>query len=186
MKAQQAGVAERVYGCHVSLQEIGYGRWPAEKGHLFDGLYANFGGLNTIGQWRPLARALAGLVRPGGQVVLVPMGPVCPWEVGWYLLHGQVKIALRRAGRVATAAIGATTIPVWYPSAGQLRREFQPWFRPRQTESLGLWLPPSYLSHLVNRWPRLFARLDRLEQKTAHLTGGWGDHYISIFERVKG
>jgi hypothetical protein len=112
------------------------------------------------------------------------MGPFCPWEIGWYLLHGQPRVALRRFGRSAPARIGDTTIPVYYPSAGRLRRDFAPWFRHLQTLSLGLWLPPSYLEHLVKRWVGLFGRLNRFEQWTASFTKGWGDHYIIVLERL--
>jgi hypothetical protein len=44
-------------------------------------------------------------------------------------------------------------------------------------------LPPSYLEHLVVRRPGLFNRLARLERRTAHLTGGWGDHYVLVLQR---
>lgn len=150
----------------------------------FAGVYSNFGGLNTIGEWQPLAEALAKIVRPGGKVILVPMGPFCPWEIGWYLLHGQPKTAFRRFRSQTTATIGQTTIPIWYPSAKRLRADFAPWFRHLSTESLELWLPPSYLDHFVKRWPNFFTKLNQVEQATAHLTRGWGDHYVIIFERV--
>jgi SAM-dependent methyltransferase len=167
----------------VSLQEISGLRSPV-SGHLFDGALSNFGGLNTIGEWRSLAAALAEIVRPGGAVILVPMGPFCPWEILWYLGHGQPQQALRRFRRNgASAKIGDATIPIWYPSARQLRADFSPWFQHLYTESLELWLPPSYLDHFVNQWPGFFRRLNQFEKATAHLTGGWGDHYIIIFER---
>ncbi|HXV44768.1 MAG TPA: hypothetical protein VEC96_17025, partial [Anaerolineae bacterium] len=150
----------------------------------FDGVFSNFGGLNTIGEWRSLAAALAEIVRPGGSVILVPMGPFCPWEILWYLAHGQPKQAFRRFLRKGAAAkIGQAMIPIWYPSAKQLRADFSPWFQHRCTESLELWLPPTYLDHFVNRWPGFFQRLNEVEKATARLTGGWGDHYIIIFER---
>ncbi|NJN95713.1 MAG: hypothetical protein HC875_17170, partial [Anaerolineales bacterium] len=119
-----------------------------------------------------------------GTVILVPMGPFCPWEIGWYLAHGQPRQALRRFSRNgAPAKIGAAVIPIWYPSAGRLRADFAPWFTHQETHSLELWLPPSYLDHFVNRWPGLFRRLNRFENATARLTGGWGDHYIIVFKR---
>jgi hypothetical protein len=58
-----------------------------------------------------------------------------------------------------------------------------PWFTHQETQSLELWLPPSYLGHFVNRRPGLFRRLNRFEEATARLTGGWGDHYIIVFRR---
>ena len=150
----------------------------------FSGILSNFGGLNTIADLRPLAQALAPLVKPGGKAVLVPMGPVCPWEVAWYGLHGDVKRAMRRFRGRATAHIGPTTIPIWYPSARQVRQAFSPWFHHIQTESLGFFLPPSYLEHLVHRWPRLFRALNHLDQSTARLWRGWGDHVIIILQRI--
>lgn len=198
-KAQQAGVTERVTAVQLSLQELlavssqqsaissqlsnPRSSLLAPRSSLFDGIYSNFGGLNTIGDFSALAKTLSGLVRPGGKVVLVPMGPVCPWETGWHLLHGEFGVAVRRWRKTAVAKIGPDVIPIWYPSTQQLKKTFAPWFRHLQTLTLGLWLPPSYLDHLVNRWPRLFTRLNQFEKSTAHLTKGWGDHYIIIFEK---
>jgi SAM-dependent methyltransferase len=189
VKAQQAGVSERVTAVQLTLQEIADTDYqsPITDHRLpitsYNGAFSNFGGLNTIGDWRPLAENLAQRVRPGGKAVLVVMGPLCPWEVGWHLLHGEWGTAVRRFKDHSTATIGNHTIPIWYPAARRLRRDFAPWFRHLHTQSLGLWLPPSYLGHLVERRPRLFARLNRLETKTAYLTGGWGDHYILLLER---
>jgi SAM-dependent methyltransferase len=192
-KAEGAGEqgsrgAGKVEVKQVSLQEVAGGYFGGRQstvGGRFDGVFSNFGGLNTIGEWRLLTAALAEIVRPGGMVILVPMGPFCPWEIFWYLAHGQPQQAFRRFARSgASARIGGSVIPIWYPLAGRLRRDFAPWFSHVETQSLELWLPPSYLDHWVNKWPGLFTRLNRFEQATARLTGGWGDHYITIFERI--
>jgi SAM-dependent methyltransferase len=184
----------------VSLQEVAEGYFgglpsaacPATPsggsvewvGGRFDGVFANFGGLNTIAEWQSLAEALAKVVKPGGQVILVPLGPICPWEMIWYLAHGQPRVAFRRLARAGIPAkIGDSLIPIWYPSARRLRSDFGPWFTHVETQSLELWLPPSYLDHFVNQWPGFFARLNQFEKATARLTGGWGDHYIIIFKR---
>lgn len=171
----------QVWQC--SLQEIANRNYPFPAGP-YDGLLSNFGGLNTIANWQELARTLAELLRPGAIAVLVPMGPVCPWEILWYGLHGQWRLALRRFRQPAPANIGGTIIPIWYPSARQLRQSFAPWFHHLATSSLGLWLPPSYLEHLARSRPELFHRLNKIEQKTARFTKGWGDHYITLFQRV--
>ncbi len=195
VKAKQAGVSDRVTAVTLSLQEIVENRNPYAVNRKpitdhglriadYDGAFSNFGGLNTINEWRPLAEGLARLVKPGGKVVLVVMGPWCPWEFGWHLLHGEWGTAVRRFRASAPAAIGNDTIPIWYPPARRLRREFAPWFHHLHTESLGLWLPPSYLGHLVDRWPCLFTRLNQWERHTARLTGGWGDHYILVLQKM--
>jgi SAM-dependent methyltransferase len=181
VKAQQNNLSDHITPHHLSLQKLP--THYALRNTQYDGAFSNFGGLNTLSGWRPLAAALARLVRPGGHLVLVPMGPVCPWEIGWYGLHGQWKTAVRRWRQPATARIGPSLIPVWYPSARRLRQDFAPWFECVHVESLGLWLPPSYLAPWVERRPRLFAALNRLEDKTARLSPGWGDHYIMVLGR---
>jgi SAM-dependent methyltransferase len=179
-KSQQANLSHLITPVQRSFQEIIDRQEPEGT---YDGALSNFGGLNTLEVWRPLAAALAQRLRPGGSLVLVPMGPVCPWEVGWYGLHGDWRRALRRFRQPATARIGTELIPIWYPPARRLRQAFSPWFACVSVESLGLWLPPSYLGHWVERWPRLFAHLCRLETKTARITGGWGDHFIMVLRR---
>ena len=183
-KARAASLGERITLQQLSLQQISAGQSsPLPLHGPYDGVFSNFGGLNNTGEWRALAETLGGLVRHGGQVVLVVMGPICPWEIGWHLLHGEARRAFRRLDGAATATVGDREVPVWYPSPRCLRRDFSPWFRHLDTESLGLWLPPSYLGHLVARWPRLFAWLDRVERASGGLSLGWGDHYIAVFER---
>lgn len=204
-KAEAAGVSNQIEVVQISLQEIGdpptvrdsssfvlrplpvsSGRRTAVSGQLFDGVFSNFGGLNTIGRWGALAESLATIIRPGGTAILVPMGPFCPWEILWHAGHGQLQTAFRRWQNSAPAQIGEATIPIWYPSASRLRADFAPWFKHLHTESLGLWLPPSYLDQFVNRWPKFFAALNKVEKATARLTKSWGDHFIIIFQRRRG
>lgn len=188
-KAEMVDVADLITIQKCSLQEIIGGEFkqcPSSAiRHPFDGAFSNFGGLNTISDWRGLAASLSTLVKPGGMVILVLMGPVCAWEMAWYAGRGRFRTAFRRFGDSASAQVGEAVIPVWYPSAKKLRVDFSPWFEHVETASLGLWLPPSYLGHLVDRWPNFFAQLNRLEQATARLTTGWGDHYVSVFSRRK-
>jgi len=182
-KVRQAELEERVQVHHCSLQQLVAG--PPSWATDLDGVFSNFGGLNTINEWGPLAQALAGQVQQGGWALLVVMGPVCPWEIGWHLLHGQIRRAGRRLRQPAQARVGGQTIPIWYPSPRQLARAFMPWFRAEQTWSLGLWLPPTYLGHLIEGRPRLAATLSQIEQATAPFTAGWGDHYILLLRRTK-
>lgn len=177
-----AGLEALVTIRRQSLQELTAKAWPVPA--PFDGAFSNFGGLNTIAGWSSLARSLASAVRPGGKLVLVPMGPLCPWEVAWHLFHGDKRTALRRLRQPATARIGQAEISIWYPSQSQLKRALSPWFTHLKTYGLGLLLPPSYLVHLVERRPALFRGLNHLEAVIAPISGGWGDHYVSIFSRT--
>lgn len=182
-KVAEAGLEDRVQVFPVPLQAITDDPAALPIPTYYTGVLSNFGGLNTINAWDQLAAVLAQLVVPWGKLVLVPMGPACPWEIGWYLLRRQPQIALRRFRQPAIAQIGESHIPIWYPSAGHLRRAFAPWFSHLSTRSLGLWLPTSSLSRLVDKAPRLFTLINRLERATARLTMGWGDHYVMVLER---
>ncbi|MFQ5854084.1 MAG: class I SAM-dependent methyltransferase [Anaerolineae bacterium] len=203
-KAERAGVTDQVSLARLDLLEIRDWRLEIEAvddpisnlhspfSHLqspissFDGAFSNFGALNCLPDRRPIAEALAQWVRPGGRVVLVVMGPLCPWEVVWHLAHGEVRAAFRRfrSGVVAHVGGGATA-RVWYPSPRRLRAEFAPYFRHLETVGIGALLPPSYLNHLVERWPRLFKTLATLERRLGHVfPWPWlNDHYLTVCER---
>lgn len=180
-KADRLGLDAYIQVKHLPLQDVA----TSDFQEPFDGVFSNFGGLNTIGEWDGLAKWLAGVIRPGGKAVLVPMGPICPIETLWYLLRGQPKVAMRRFNQPALAQIGNTQIPIWYPSARRFKKVFDPHFRSIRTMSLGLFLPPSYLGHWVDSRPGLFDHLNKLEQTLTPLTGGWGDHYILVLERKR-
>jgi len=152
----------------------------------FDGALSNFGALNCVGDLQSVAELLGNSVRPGGRVVLVVMGPWCPWEIAWYAAHGQFRDALRRlrSGGI-DAFVGGRPLHVWYPPVGRLGKVFAPWFRHQGTFGIGALLPPPYLGDLVTRWPRLFRRLNEAEER---VSGWWpwnrlNDHYLVEFER---
>ncbi len=185
-KVEAAGLADRVTFARLDLanpliEEATGGR---NDEMLFDVAFSNFGGLNVLDDWRPLAEFLAARLKPAGRVMLVVMGPACPWEILWHMAHAQPRAAMRRLRQPAMFQVDdQTAIPIWYPLARRLRRDFASWFDHLHTESLGFWLPPGYLAHLVERHPRVFAHLDLLDRRTARLFRDWGDHYIIILRK---
>ena len=163
-KAEMAGVLERTTFVQLDLAEIRdwkleIGDWRLEIEQLespisnlqsliskYDGAFSNFGALNCLPDRRPVAEALAQWVRPGGQVVLVVMGPLCPWEVIWHLGHGEARTAFRRFRSGIEAHTGEdVTVRVWYPTPRRLRADFATHFRHLETAGIGALLPPSYL-----------------------------------------
>lgn len=191
-KAVAAGLDGQIVTTPLDLSQLG--DWPSTfarsrhpgAGGLYDAVLANFGVLNCLPERRTLAAALAQWVRPGGHVVLVVMSPCCPWEIAWYTAHGQLRTAFRRCRSGVEASLGeGASVRVWYPSPRRLQLEFAPYFRPVEMAGIGVLLPPSYLAHLVDRWPRLFARLAGWEPRLAgHFPWTWlNDHYLMIFER---
>lgn len=149
----------------------------------FDGVLSNFGGLNCVGDLSAVARSLSAILRPRARAVLCLMGPLVPWEWGWYLAHGQPRKALRRLRRGGTAWRGLT---IRYPPVGHVRRAFAPYFRQTRVSAVGALVPPSYAEGWADRHPRLLAALDSCERRIETLPPlPWlADHYIIELERV--
>lgn len=179
-KAEAAAVTDR-----VRFERVDLANWrPAPPTPAYDGAYADFGGINTLPEWRRLGDALATVVRPGGKVLLVPMGRWCPWEVGHYLVRIDPAQAFRRwGGGPSRCSVGDTEVSTWYPTVGRLVHDLSPAFDHLWSRSLGLFLPPSYLGHWVTRLPVLFRWLDRVEETFARVTGRLGDHLLVCFVR---
>ncbi len=153
----------------------------------FDGALSNFGALNCVADLRPVAKALARLIRPGGHVALVIMGPWCPWEMLWHAAHGDLTRAGRRLRRDgAIARLGGEDVRVYYPPPGQLAETFAPCFDVVGLRGIGVLLPPTYLDGLVERHPGLFERLAQWEERVAHtrVAGLLNDHYLIEIRRM--
>jgi hypothetical protein len=187
-KAADAGVSECVTFRQVDVRDLR--RW--DPGFVFDGMLSNFGVLNCVSDWQSVGTATACWMRPGARAVLVVMGPLCPWEIGWHILHGEVGRALRRfrAGEEARLEPG-TNVVTWYPSPRRLRAamaegEAAP-FRHVETMGIGALLPPTDLHHLVDRWPALFEALAALEGRwRTRFPWTWlNDHYLMVLERAR-
>jgi len=185
-KIERTGTADRIGLYHLDIAALGVQLAGLEDHITFDGAYSNFGALNCVDNRSVLARALARRVRSGGRVLLVVMGPACPWEVMAHLSRLRVRAAFRRLRQGGQAALAAgSAIRVWYPSPRRLRREFQPWFRHLDTVGIGVLLPPTDFRHLVDRWPCFFASMAAIERRVAGtFPATWlNDHYLTILER---
>lgn len=160
---------------------------PASATAPFHGALAAFGVLNCLdGPARmAVARTLAALVHRGARVILVVMGPLCPWEIAWHLLRGRPGAAARRWRSGACARVGDGEVQVWYPSPRRLAREFGNEFAVVGIAGIGALLPPPYLEPLVRRRPSVFQRLARLERRwSATFPWTWlNDHYLLALER---
>jgi len=182
-KAAAAGVEHLVATRQIELGALETAR---ELSGPFDGVLSNFGALNCVPDRRPLARALAGLMTPGARALVVVMGPICPWEVVWHMVHGEAAAAFRRLRQGAPVRVAdGQTVRVWYPSPRRLRKEFEPWFRPLGLTGIGCFLPPPYLEHLEDTNPGMIRRLAALEARWSRVFPlTWlADHFILALER---
>jgi ubiquinone/menaquinone biosynthesis C-methylase UbiE len=148
----------------------------------FDGVLSNFGGLNCVDDLPGVVRGLAAVTEPGARVLLCLMGPMVPWEWGWYLAHGEPRRATRRLVRGGAEWRGLT---VRYRSIGQVRRAFAPYFMQRRASAVGALVPPSFAELWAARHPRTLAALDRIERRVETLWPlPWlADHFLIELER---
>lgn len=154
---------------------------------LFDGAFSNFSGLNCLADLRPVALGLANLVKPGGRVLICVWSRLCVTEMLWYLIHGQVRKAIRRLSGEATARLGGVTISVFYPGVREIQSAFAPRFRLTFRRAIGLFVPPSYMESWIARRPALLSRLQRLDEVCSAwpVLRGLGDHVLLEFVRCR-
>lgn len=165
--------------CAEQLAEFGARR----TGALFDGAYSNFGALNCVRRLEPVGDFLGRLIRRGGCLAAVLMGPFCVSERALDFTAG--RFSSRRRDAVLAALGERDPIEVFYPGWRRLRTEFDPWFEMKSTVGLGLLLPPSDRGSLVDRFPRFFAGVNAVDRLFCRLPGAssLSDHYLAIFER---
>jgi ubiquinone/menaquinone biosynthesis C-methylase UbiE len=152
----------------------------------FDGAFSNFSGLNCVADTHGVAASLGVLLKPGARLVICLSTRVCLWEMCWYLAHGNLGKAFRRARGRTIANLQGVTVPVWYPTIGQTRRRFAPWFRLRSVQAVGLFVPPSYVESWAQKHGRYVAALAKLDRLLARvpIMRAIGDHVLLEFERV--
>ena len=163
---------------------------PAQAGMrgIYTGVFANFGVLNCLSDWHPMAAWLAAGIQPGGIAAFGVMSPLCLWELAWHGLHGDFRTATRRLRKTAPFQpdLSAEPMQISYPTIRHLSRDFAPYFKRVHVEGLGLFLPPSDVYGVIEKRPRLRKRLTMLEARFAPLPvfAPFADHYWIEFQRL--
>jgi len=175
-KVERAGLEDRIEVRRLAIEEL------STLGGPFDGAFSDFGGLNCVADLPAAARSLAPLLPQGAPVLLCVMGPLVPWEWGYFLRRGRPAEAFRRLRGGGVAWRGLT---VRYPSIRELRRAFAPTFSLRRVSAVGALLPPTYLEAWTRRHPLLLAGLARWERRLEAMPPlPWlADHYLMELER---
>jgi len=148
----------------------------------FDGAFSNFGGLNCVKHAQESLNALARRLRPHAHVLLCVMGPWCPWEWIWYLLHGDPARAFRRF----RSSVQWRGIHVSYPSLRTMRWWAKPHFTVLRVSAIGVFVPPSYTEAWALRHARLIRFLNRCERRFEAVPPlpWFADHYVIELSRL--
>ena len=181
-RVESAGLGQRVTTRVLAIEELD----QLSGNESCDGALSNFGAMNCVEDVAAVAKNLARLVRPGGNIALCVLGRFCLWEVLWYLAAADLGRAFRRWADGAKATLGSgSSFPVYYPSVREIRNAFEPRFRMKSVRGIGVCVPPSYAEGIGRRFPRVtkaFAEVDRC-------VGSWpgaramGDHRLLVFEK---
>jgi ubiquinone/menaquinone biosynthesis C-methylase UbiE len=156
----------------------------------FDLVFSNFAGLNCLDPARmsALGNTIHTILQPGGYLALVLFGKYCWWETSYYLLKFKPKEAFRRWGgeRLDVQLKDNVQQPVFYYSTKNLRRYFQG-FNMIDSKPVGLFIPPSYLESAMQKRPRLFNFLARMEKRFGNFsfTSPLADHSYFLFKNKK-
>jgi SAM-dependent methyltransferase len=156
-------------------------------GALFDGVLANFSGMNCVADLKQTARDLASLVAMGAPVLVCLSTRFCLSETLWFLLDGRVGTAFRRSSAIATVKVGDCAVKVHYPALKEVRKSFSPSFLMCSCTGIGVAVPPSYLEPIFRRYPRVLGLLRLLDRGISRLPlfRTTGDHMLVHFERVE-
>lgn len=171
----------------LDLRSLPQALLSAREVALFDGAFSNFGALNCLHDWQPLAAWLAAQIRPGGVAAFGVMSPLCLWEPLWHGLRGDWRTATRRWRQPAAFQPTSDSEPIliYYPSIRRLTRAFAPAFRRVHVQPLGVFLPTSDAFSAFEKRPRLLNRLLWLDGRLgrARLLASFADHYWIEFQR---
>lgn len=183
-RVRDAGLEHRVTVRLLGIQELD----GLEAGG-FDLACANFGPFNCVPDLAAAAAAVASRLRPGGVVVASVIGRICPWEIACYLRWGDWnRIAVRYARRPVPVPLNGERVWTRYYTPGEFERAFVPaGFTRESLRTLGLLVPPPYMSAFADRHPRLIGTLQRLEDAVGGLpfTRAAGDHFLMVLRKPR-
>lgn len=180
---------ERGQGGEVTFRQLDLNHLPTSPiaDVPFDAVFSNFGVINCVKNRAELAKFIHQHIKPNGTAVIVTMTRTCPIEIVWHILHLRPRQAIRRffGGRMVDVG-GGGALQVWYPTHRQLRREFASHgLRLERMVGIGVTLPPSYLAPLVQKYPRFWGFMRRLEHRLAPIFPftRLNDHTLMVFRR---
>ena len=136
--------------------------------NVFDGAFSNFCGLNCVQDLPAVARELARLVRPGAPILLCMMGRFVPWEIAWFMAHGEPRKALRRLRGNEFRSPEPGGICIQRPSVKEMARIMSPAFRLRRWSGVGIAVPPTYTESRMRYFHHVIEGLAGID----HLVGG--------------
>jgi protein-L-isoaspartate O-methyltransferase len=152
----------------------------------FDQIFSNFAGLNCTAELDKVLHSLPALLNDNGIATLVILPKFCLWE-SLLIFKGKFKTATRRwfSKNGVTAHVEGTHFTCWYYDPSFVINAVKDSFEVISVEGLCTIVPPSYIAHFAEKYPKAYARLKRLEERY-RFSWPWrfiGDYYIISLRR---
>lgn len=178
-RAADAQVSARVQARCLGAHEL------AQLDGTYDGAYSNFGPLNCVPDLELLSQQCRRLLRPGGLLMFSVIGRICPWEYLCYRWSRPERARIRAARGPVAVNMNRRTIWTTYYTPREFHAGFARDFELVEYRAMSLFLPPPYLVHWYERFPRLLESLGRLDDAVAHWPGlrNAGDHFLIVMRR---
>jgi ubiquinone/menaquinone biosynthesis C-methylase UbiE len=151
----------------------------------FDYIFSNFGGLNCTDRLDKVLKDIDGLLKPGGYFTFVIMPVICPWEL-IMLFKGYFKTAFRRFNKKGTNAhLEGVYFKCYYYNPRYIINNVETGYVLCSLKGLASLVPPPFIEHFQEKHPKLFARLEKMENKLWERApfNRWCDHYIITMQK---
>jgi ubiquinone/menaquinone biosynthesis C-methylase UbiE len=150
----------------------------------YDWIFSNFGGLNCLSPALLqdfLKHAHQRVLASNGRIVLVMMSKCSIWEIMFALRRLNISKAFRRwTNNALPVNVKGTSIPTWYYNPSFFRK--LDGFEVERVQTVGFFLPPSYLESFFAKRPKLLNALFRMEKRwsTWAFLANFSDHYLIV------
>jgi ubiquinone/menaquinone biosynthesis C-methylase UbiE len=152
----------------------------------YDLIFSNLGGLNCTHELDKVLHTFTPLLQPGGIITLVILNRFCLWET-LLVCKGKWKTAFRRftGSKGASAHIEGHYFRCWYYTPSYITRALGESFDLLSIEGLCTIVPPSYIEHFAEKYPKAYSWLTNKENR---LKQQWpwkytGDFFIITMQK---
>lgn len=153
----------------------------------FDLIFSNFGGLNCLSEieLELFFKNAATLLTEKGKLVLIIMPKSTLWEQSYFLMKGKFKSVFRRKKTGVIANVEGEKIITYYYNPKETKTLADYYFKFKQQNPIGFFIPPSYLESFFRNKSRLIAITTTLEKKitSSSFLAKYADHYLIAFEK---
>lgn len=180
-RSAEEGLTERVTALELGIEAL-----ERLSGEVFDSIYSDLGALNCVPDLPAVAARCAALLPAGGVFVTSVMGRLCPWELAYFSVCGDLRRArVRLAPGAVPVSLNGGTVWTRYYRPKEFLEAFRGSFTADATRALGLFSPPPYLVGFNRRFRRTDQALWWLDRRlgASPLLRNAGDHFLMVLRK---